>query len=58
MYTCLKGYMNLWIEVPYIESPLAMFDAHWFIASGEIKYLVGVLHGMLQHYQVLLSYEV
>ena len=55
MYTCLKGYMNLWIEVPYIESPLAMFDAHWFIASGEIKYLVGVLHCMLQHYQVLLS---
>ena len=48
MYTCLKGYMNLWIEVPYTESPLTMLDTHWFIPSGEIKYLVGALHGMLQ----------
>ena len=32
--------MNLWVEAPHTESTSYMFEGHWSITSGDIKYLM------------------
>lgn len=38
--TCLKGYMNLWMEVSHTESPSCHFGGYWSIINGGRKYLI------------------
>ena len=38
--TCLKVYVNLWVESAMVNNHLAMFRGHWPSVSGDIKYLM------------------
>ena len=48
--TCLKHFVNLWVEDPRIHHHFAIIGGHWSSVSGDIKYLI--YHGTSQKHVI------